>query len=165
MLKNFPKQNRLFFLIMARFFKRKYGFIFVLVSLLLGLPFFHYHSDNIHTHQSELSSHHHEGLFHSHVLNGFVDLIDHNSANPWPSEEQHPHSDTDTGANYFEVNLHKSSTKPVKTFKVFKSGVIQNPFFISEPALFHPVSFGILAFESSGLTDTPKERSPPFLFV
>ena len=150
---------------MARFVKRKYGFIFVLVSLLLGLPFIHYHPDNIHTHQSELLPHHHEGHFHSHELNGFVELIDHNSANPWNSEEHHPHSDTDSDTNYFEVNLQKTSVNPAKAFQVFKSANVQKPFIISEPALSHFVSFGILAFESSGLTDTPKERSPPSSFV
>ncbi len=150
---------------MARFTKRKYGLIFALVAFLLWMPFFHYHSDNIHTHQSELSSHHHEGHFHSHELNGFVELIDHNSTNSWQSEEPHPHSDTDSGTNYFEVNLQKTSVNPVKAFKVFKSGNVQKPFIISEPALFHFVSFGTLAFESSGLTDTPNERAPPCLFV
>jgi len=150
---------------MTRFFKRKYEFVFVLVSLLLGLPFFHYHFDNIHTHQSESSPHHHEGHFHSHELNGFVQLIAHNSANPLQSEEHHSHSDTDSGTNYFEVNLQKTSVNPVKAFKIFKSGNVHKPFIISKPALFHPISFDILAFESSGFTDSPKERSPPCLFV
>lgn len=150
---------------MARFCKRNYGLVFALVGLLLWLPFFHYHPDNTHTHQGELPSHHHEGSFHSHELNGFVELINHNSANPWQSEEHHPHSDKDSSTNNFEVNLQKTSVNPVKAFKIFKSGNFQNPFLISEPALSHFVSFGILAFESSGLTDPPKERSPPFLFV
>jgi len=150
---------------MARFCKRNYGLVFALVALLLWLPFVHYHPDNIHTHQSELLAHHHEGHFHSHELNGFVQLIAHNSAKPLQSEEHHPHSDTDSGTNYFEANLQKTSVNPVKAFKIFKSGNVQKPFIISKPALFHPISFGILAFESFGLTDTPKERSPPFLFV
>lgn len=150
---------------MARFSKRNYGLVFALVALLLWLPFVHYHPDNDHIHQGELSPHHDEGLFHSHELNGFVELIDHNPANPLPSEEHHPHSDTDSGTNYFEVNLLKTSVNPVKAFKIFKSGNVQKPFLISKPALFHPISFGILTFESSGWTDTPKERSPPFLFV
>jgi hypothetical protein len=150
---------------MARFCKRNYGLVFALVAFLLGLPFFHYHPDNTHTHQSELPPHHHEGSFHSHELNGFVELINQNSANPWQSEEHHPHSDTDSSTNYFEVSLQKTSVNPVKAFKVFKSGNVQKPFIISEPALSHFVSFGILAFESSGFSDPPRGRSPPFFFV
>lgn len=150
---------------MAKFCKRNYGLVFALVALLLWLPFVHYHPDNDHIHQGELSPHHDEGHFHSHELNGFVQLIDHNSANPLQSEEHHPHSDTDSGTNYFKVNLQKTSVNPVKAFKIFKSGDVQKPLIISEPALSHLVSFGTLAFESSGLTDTPNERSPPFLFV
>ena len=150
---------------MAGFFKKKYGLIFSLVSLLLGLPFFHYHPGNTHTHQSELSEHHHEGHFHSNELSGFVGLIIHESPGPQQGEEHHPHSDTDTGANYFEINLQKSSATPVKTLKAFKSGNNQPPFLIPEPTLFHPVSFDILAFESSGFADFPKERSPPLLYA
>lgn len=150
---------------MTRFLKRKYGLIFSLVCLLVGLPFFHFHPGNTHTHQSELSPHHHEGHFHSPELNGFVDLINHDSANPRQGEEHHPHSDSDTGTNNFEVNLQKSSINTVKTVKAFKSGNTQKPVLIAGQTLFHPLSFDILAFESSGLPDTPKERSPPFPFV
>ncbi len=76
-----------------------------LVSLLLGLPFFHYHPDKSHTHQSELSEHTHKGRFHSNELSAFVDLINHDSSNPWQGEQHHPHSDTDLGTNYFEATL------------------------------------------------------------
>lgn len=152
---------------MANFFKRKDGLIFALVSLILGLPFFHYHPDNSHTHQSELSEHTHQGHFHSHELSGFVDLINHDSPNPWQGEEHHSHSDTDTSTSsiYFDINLHKSSVNPVKSFKIFKSGNTQKLLRISEPALVHSVSPDILAFESTVLADSPKERSPPFLFA
>jgi hypothetical protein len=150
---------------MANFFKRKYGLIFALISLILGLPFFHYHPDNSHTHQSELSEHTHKGHFHSNELSGFVELINHNSSNPLQKDEHHPHSDTDTGTNYFDVNLQKSSVNPVKTFKLSKTGNVQKLLFISEPALVPTVSLGILALKSTDLSDTPKERSPPFLLV
>ena len=150
---------------MVRFCKRNFGLTFVLVGFLLGLPFFHYHPDNIHTHQSELSPHHHEGHFHSHELNGFVQLIDHNSANPLQSEEHHPHSDTDSGTNYFEVNLQKSDIKPVKTRKTFKSGNTQKPFLVSGPTFFQIISTDNSAFEIPDSTFISIERSPPLLFV
>lgn len=150
---------------MAGFVKRKYGLIFALVSLLLGFPFFHYHPDNTHTHQSELSQHTHQGYFHSNELSGFVDLIHHDTSSPLQGEEHHSHSDTDLDTNYFEVSLQKSSVNPVKTFKVFKSGNTQKPFLITEPALLHLISPCILDFKDSVLADTFKERSPPFPFV
>ncbi len=150
---------------MAKFFKRKGGLIFALVALLLGLPFFHYHPDNSHTHQSELSEHTHKGHFHSHEVNSFVELINHDSATPWQEDDHHPHSDTDAGVNYFDVNLQKSSITPVKSLKAFKSGYTQKPILIAEPTFVHPIYFDLLALESSDLANTPKERSPPFLFV
>lgn len=150
---------------MAGFIKIKYGLIFFLGSLLAGLPFFHYHPDTTHTHQSELSEHHHTGHFHSNELSGFVNLIHHDTSIPEQDEEHHPHQDTDTGANYFEVNLQKSNGNLVKTFKTFKSAHTQKSIIIAKSTIFHPISFGILAIESSGLADSPKERSPPFSIV
>lgn len=150
---------------MIGFAKRKSGLIVALAVLLLGLPFFHYHPDNSHTHPSELSQHTHQGHFHSNELNGFVRLIGHDAKTPWQEEEHHSHSDTDSETNYFEVTLQKSSVHPIKTFKTFKSGNTQKPFFVSEPASFHPFLQDLLDFEYSGLRDTPKERSPPLRFV
>jgi hypothetical protein len=150
---------------MAKFGKIKYGLIFTLVSLLLGLPFFHYHPDNAHTHPSELTPHHHEGHFHSNELSGIVGLIHHQAPTPRQSEDHHTHSDTDADAKYFELNLQKSNGNPVKTFKVFKSGISQKAFLFAGPTLFHPISIDIPAFESSRLAGSPIERSPPFPFV
>ncbi len=150
---------------MAGFVKKKYGLIFILVSFLLGLPFFHYHPENTHTHQSELSPHHHEGHFHSHELNGFVSLIDFTASNASQSEGHHHHSENNADTNDFEVNPQKSSLNPVKIFKVFKSGSVQKLFSISEPALFHSDTLDILALRSSVLADPRKERAPPSLFV
>lgn len=150
---------------MTGFVKRKNALTFALVFLILGLPFFHYHPDNSHTHASELSEHTHKGHFHSNELSGFVELIHHDSSIPIEGEDHHPHSDTDLGTNYFEVNLQKSNNNPVKTLKVFKSGNTQKPVLIAKPTSFHAVSFDILAFEGSGSADSPKERSPPVIFV
>jgi hypothetical protein len=152
-------------LIMAGFIKKKYGLIFALVFLILGFPFVHYHPDNAHTHQSELSEHHHEGHFHSNELSGIVGLVTHDSSLPWQNEEHHPHSDTDADANYFELNLQKISSNPVKASKVIKNGTAQKSILIARPTLFHPVAISILAFQSSRFPDSPKERSPPFPFV
>lgn len=150
---------------MAGFIKRKYGLIIALVSLIMGLPFVHYHPDNSHTHRSELSEHTHKGHFHSNELSGFVELIHHDASIPGQNEDHHPHSDTDSGLNYFDVNLQKSSNNPAKAFKTFKNGNTQKSVVIAEPTLSHPISFNILTFESSRSADSPKERSPPFLFV
>ncbi len=154
-----------FILIMAKLGKIKYGLIITLVSLLLGLPFFHYHPDIAHTHPSELTPHHHGGHFHSSELSGIVSLIQHHASVPRHSEDHHPHSDTDVGTNYFELNLQKSNGNPVKTFKVFKQAISQKAFLIAGPTLFHSVSTDIPAFENSHSADSPKERSPPFPFV
>lgn len=151
-------------MIMAGFFKRKYGLTFALVSLILGLPFFHFHPDNTHTHQSELSQHNHKGHFHSNELSSLVDLITHDSSDSSQGEEHHPHSDTDTGTNYFELNLQNSSN-PLKTLKSFKSVNAQKSIVLAEPTLFRPILFNILTFEVTGSTDTQKERSPPFVII
>jgi hypothetical protein len=150
---------------MADFIKIKHGLIFSLVALLLGLPFFHYHPDNSHAHQSALSEHHHEGHYHSNELSGFVGLINQGSTPLQQGEEHHPHSDTDTGANYFEVSLQKSGINLLKTLKSFKSGNTQKPILIAEPAFSHPLPIGLQARESSDSAHAPKERSPPFPFV
>ncbi len=150
---------------MDGFSKNKNGLIFFLVILILGFPFVHYHPDNAHTHQSELVEHHHEGHFHSHELSGIVNLVTHDSPTPWQSEEHHPHSDTDAGTNYFEISLQKSSGSPEKTPRVIKSGNTGHPILTAGPVLFHPVPIDILAFQSSCLADSPKERSPPSLLV
>lgn len=150
---------------MADFSKRIFWLIFPLVLLLVGLPFFHYHPGNSHTHHSELSPHTHQGHFHSNELSGFVELIHHDSANPWQEGEHHSHSDADTGANYFDFNLLKSNGNPVKSFKISKSGNVQKLFIAFEPTRVHFQPPDRITFESSGIADSPKERSPPFSFV
>lgn len=153
-------------LIMAGFIKKKYGLIFALIFLVLGFPFVHYHPGNDHTHESELTEHHHDGHFHSNELSGFVDLVTHDSSLPWQNdEEHHSHSDTDADANYFELTLQKSSGNPEKSSKVIKNGIVQKSILIAGPTQLHPVAISILAFQSSRFPDSPKERSPPFPFV
>ncbi len=150
---------------MAGFIKKSYGLIFALVFLILGFPFVHYHPANAHTHQSELSEHHHEGHFHSNELSGLVGMVTHDSSPPWQSDEHHPHSDTDAGTNYFELNLQKSSGNPEKSSKIIKSGIAKKSILIAGPTLFHPVAINTPAFQSSRFPDSPKERSPPSPFV
>lgn len=149
---------------MTGFSKRKYGLVFALVSLLLGLPFIHYHPDNSHTHASELSAHTHKGHFHSNELNGLVQLIDHASNGP-TQNDHHPHPDTDSDSNTIEVNLQKSNHNSVKFLKTIKSGIIRKSFFIPKPTSFHPISYSDSSFESSVLTSPSRERSPPFPIV
>ncbi len=150
---------------MAGFSKKNYGLIVVLISLLLGLPFFHYHPEKTHTHQSELPSHHHEGHLHSHELNGFASLIDFNSSNSSQSEGHHHHSENNADTNDFEINPQKSGLTPVKIFKNFKSGTVQKLFSIPKPALFHFEPLVIQDFWVHVLADPLKERSPPYRFV
>jgi hypothetical protein len=150
---------------MAEFFKRKYGLIWAMVFLILGIPFVHYHPGNTHTHQSELSQHHHEGHFHSNELSGFVGLVVHDASLPGQSEGHHPHSDTDADIKYFEFNLQKTSANPEKSSRVIKTGITRKPVLITGPTFFHRVSTNLPATENSRLADSPKERSPPFPFV
>jgi len=150
---------------MVKFCKRNYGLRFVLVAILFGLPFFHYHPDNIHTHPSELSPHLHGGHFHSQELHGFVDLIDHDADNSRQNEEHHSHPETDRDANYFDVNLQKSDLKPVKSLKTFKFGNTQKSLLVSSPPVSHSVGTHRSVFEKSESTFIFTERSPPFLFV
>jgi hypothetical protein len=150
---------------MAKFCRKNFGLRFVLVAILLGLPFFHYHPDNIHTHQSELSPHFHGGHFHSQELHGFVDLIDHDADNSRQSEDHHSHSETDRDVNYFDVNLQKSDLKPVKTLKTFKVGNTQKSFLVSGSQAFHSVGTHRSAFKNYEFAFFFRERSPPFLSV
>jgi hypothetical protein len=150
---------------MAKFCRKNLGLRFVLVAILLGLPFFHYHPDNTHTHQSELSPHFHGGHFHSQELHGFVDLIDHDAENSRQSEDHHSHSETDQDANYFDVNLQKSDLKPAKTLKVFKVGNTQKSLLVSGSQVFRFVGTDRSAVKNSESTFIFTERSPPFFSV
>lgn len=150
---------------MAKFCKGNYGLRFVLVAILLGLPFFHYHPDNVHTHSSELPSHLHSGHFHSQELHGLVDLIDHDADNSRQSEEHHSHPETDRDANYFDVNLQKSDLKPVKSLKTFKFGNTQKSLLVADSPLSHSVGTHRSVFKKSESSFFFIERSPPFLSV
>ncbi len=154
---------------MIAFFKRKYGFIFALIFLwgfqFVFSPSHHYHLENIHAHSHELSPHQHLSSIHSHEFEAFNHAVNNYSLEPLPGEDHHSDPFDGNHSDTYEISIYKSSLKPESPFQTVKNGNVQNNFILAEPILFFYVFPDALSIESSGLPDSPKERSPPAFFI
>ncbi len=155
---------------MISFYKKKYGLMFALVFLcgfqFFFLPFIHYHPDNTHTHDAELTPHHHQGHFHSHELETLTHFIHHEDS---PSEG-HRHSDNDGEHHHSDpfddtknLNLHKpklvKGTSVVKNAGTLGYSPITN---LDSSSFFIPDKF------SQIISGPPKiflARSPPAFLI
>ncbi len=160
---------------MVSFLKRKNGWIFSLV-LLCGfqfffLPFIHFHRDDTHSHQAELTPHHHPGHFHSHELETLTHFIqhknhghsDHEENHSSESDEEHHHTDPfdDTESDY--INLHKP--KLVKGTSIEKKGESKSSFILTHSGSTFYIYTDLFPKHSSGLPKNYISRSPPSLFI
>ncbi len=155
---------------MANFLKKRHGASFFLVLVLslqfFFLPFYHLHPDDSHGHQGELSPHEHEGHIHSHELESIAHFLHmHPEESGLEEKHHHSHSSDDHDSDFFEVNLHKTSLYPEKTFQLNKDTAFIGKIHGFEASLVKYWPPGINLKPKYNLPNSPRERSPPPLLL
>jgi hypothetical protein len=155
---------------MRNLFKKKTEASFFLVLVIslqfFFLPFYHLHPDDHHGHQGELSPHQHDGHVHSHELESLAHFLNlHPEEARLDDKQHHSHSSSEHDSDFFEVNLHKTSLYPEKTFQLKKDTAFIGLRHGFEPSLVKYWPPGINLKPKYRLPSSPKERSPPALLL
>ena len=109
---------------MRRGIKKFQGWLLALTCMLgiqfFLLPLYHFHPDNIHGHQGQLSPHRHIGHFHSHELETLAHFSlarDHDAG----TRTHHSHHPGDQEEEQIKSGFNKNTLKPQQAFRVLNN--------------------------------------------
>lgn len=151
-------------------FKRKYGvksaMVFFLAFQIFLFPFVHYHPDNVHAHQGELSPHKHQGHFHSPGFEKLSNVIDPHFPEPVQEDgSPHSHPFSSHGVDFVALDLDKSSLNSGKILKKFKDLQVQSLRGLSTSVSSSPKILTLLNANVKVPIGLFQERSPPVLLI